>query len=221
MVFKQATYHLSKIIFIFSAVFCLSGCGKKPPLPLPGPTPGIEKPMQLSGRVMSYQTNPEGNIDRMILNQGNQQYEIHFPPHLAKHILEIAKINASVRIRTSRRERGDELISVTSEDGKHVFDAGKIPPPKPSPGKEIRMDGKISGWIRNPQNEITGFVIGKKTVLLNPEESRTLVPLLMKTNRVEVTALERDAKDGTVNTFRFPPVMVTEIKIDSIVYKIR
>jgi len=221
MVFKQITYHLSKIIFIFSAVFCLSGCSKKRPLPPPGPHPDIEKRIDLKGRVASYGTNPEGSIDRIVLNHGNQQSEIHFPPHLAKYVLEIAELHDSVYIRTFLRDRGYELVSIASEDGKKVLDTGKILPPRPSPGKEIRISGAVSQWISDRENKVTGFVTGKKTVLLNPEESRILAPLLMKAHQVEVRALERDTRDGTINTFRFPPVKPVEIKIDSIVYKIR
>lgn len=220
MVFKHTTYYLSKIIFIFSAVFCLSGCGKKPPLPPPVPPSEIEKPMLLNGRVEGYETNPESNIDKIILNQGKQKSEIHFPPHLAKPILEIAKVNAYVHLKTSWRKRGNELISISSEDGKKIFDTQGILPPKPNPGREIRITGKISGWVRNSKNDTAGFVIGNKTVMLNPQESRTLAPLLMKAKQVEVTALERDTKDGTINTFRFSPVKMKDIKIDSIVYKI-
>lgn len=221
MVFKRITYHLSKIIFIFSAAACLSGCGKKPPLPLPGPPSGIEKPVLLNGRVAGYESNPEGSIDKIILDQGNHQSEIHFPPHLAKYVLAIAKVNTSVHIKTSLKGRGYELASIASEGGEKVFDTGRILPPKPSPGKEIRITGDVSGWVRNRENTVTGFLIGKKTVLLNPEESRILAPLLMKAHQVEVRALERDTRDGTVYTFRFPPVKATEIKIDSIIYKIR
>lgn len=179
--------------------------------------------MQLNGRVVRYGTNPEGNIDRLVLDRepGNRETEIHFPPHLAKPILEIAGINAFVRIRTSRRDHGSELIAVSSEDGSHTYNAGEIAPPKPSPGKEIRLKGKVSGMIRNRENTVTGFVIGKRTVMLNPEEGRILAPLLLKAGQVEVTALERGTEGGTINTLTFPPVKAAEIKIDSIIYNIR
>ena len=178
------------------------------------------KPIQLDGQVVSYKTNPESNIDKIILSRGNQKFEIHFPPHLAKHILEIAKVNAWVHIETSQRDRGYELVSISSQNGKNIFDTKEISPPKPNPGKEITITGSISKLIRDQNGEIKGFVVGKKTVLLKPEESRTLAPLLMKAHQVEVTALERDTKDGTINTLQFPPVVMTEIKIDSIIYKI-
>lgn len=221
MVFKQTTYHLSKIIFIFFAVCCLGGCKKKPPLPPPVPPLEIEKPVQLDGQVIRYETTPEGNIDQMVVDQGKQQSDIHFPPHLARQILEIAQPGASIHLKVARRDRGYELISVSSEDGNNRFDIQGILPPKPSPGKEIRIKGAVSEFIRNRRNETIGFVIGKKTVMLNPEESRILAPLLIKATQVEVTAMERDANDGTINTLRFPPVKMTEITIDSIVYKIR
>lgn len=221
MVFKQTKYHLSKIIIIFSLILCLLECEKRPPMP-PPPFPASNgKIIEMNGKVINYKTNPEGNIDKIILNQGNQRSEIHFPPHLAKHILEIAKINTSVQIKTFQRHRDYELTFISSADGKTVFDAKEILPPRPSPGKEIQIRGSVSELIRNRDNEVTGFVIGKKTVILHPEESRTLAPLLIDANEVEVTALERYTKDGTINTFQFPPVMLTKIKIDSIVYKIR
>lgn len=223
MVFKQITYRLSEIFFILSAVFCLSGCGKKKPLPPHIPPSQAERAVQLNGRVVRYGTNPEGNIDRLVLDRepGNQKTEIHFPPHLAKPILEIAKVDASVTLRISHRDRGDELLSISPEDGHTAFDAGKILPPKPRPGKEIRLKGAVSGMIRNRENAVTGFVIGKRTVMLNPEEGRILSPLLLKAVQVEVTALERSTEDGTINTLTFPPVKATEIKIDSIIYNIR
>lgn len=177
----------------------------------------------MKGRVVRYGTNPEGNIDRLVLNRepGNQKTEIHFPPHLAKPILEIARMNTSIRIMVSRRDRGNELIAVSSEDDSHTFNAGAIAPPKPRPGKEIRLKGKVSGMVMNRENTATGFVIGDRTVMLNPEEGRILAPLLLKAGQVEVTALERGTEDGTINTLIFPPVKAAEIKIDSIIYNIR
>ncbi len=221
MVFRQTTYHLSKIIFIFFAFWCFGSCEKRPPLTPPVPPLGMEKPMQLNGKVAGYETTPEGNIDKIILDEGKQKSEIHFPPHLAKQILNIAQPNASVHLKAFERDRGLELISIASESGKNTFDVQGILPPKPDPGKEIRIKGAVSELIRNRQNKTIGFVIGQKTVMLNPEESRTLEPLLMKAHQVEVSALERNTKDGTINTLDFPPVRLMEIKIDSIVYKIR
>lgn len=75
--------------------------------------------------------------------------------------------------------------------------------------------------MKNKENKITGFLIGQKTVMLGPEERIILAPLLIKAHRVEVTALERDQREGIVNTLKFPPVRMMEIKLDSIVYKIR
>lgn len=203
------------------AVCCLGSCEKRPPLPPPVPSPEIKKPVELDGKVARYETTPEGNIDQMVLDQGKQQSEVHFPPHLARQILEIAQPSAFVHLKVARRDHGYELISVSSENGNNRFDIQGILPPKPSPGKEIRIKGKVSEFIRNRRNETTGFVVGQKTVMLNPEESRILAPLLIKANQVEITAMERDANDGTINTLRFPPVKMTEITIDSIVYKIR
>ncbi|MFY1046100.1 hypothetical protein [Chryseobacterium sp. GP-SGM7] len=220
MIFKQTTYHLLKINFIFFAVFCFISCGKKPVLSPPAP-PQIEKPVQLEGKVIGYENNPKGDIDKLILAQGNQRFEIHFPPHLARHIIDIAKVNAWIYIKASPKKRDYELVTISSIDGKYFFDTKKILPPIPSPGKEIRIRGVVSDFVRNHESEIIGFVLDKKTVMLNPDESRTLVPLLKKAKYLEVNALERDVKDGIVNTFQFPPVVMTEIKIDSIVYKIR
>ncbi|KFF02556.1 hypothetical protein [Chryseobacterium luteum] len=219
MVFKLRTYHLSKIFFIFFVLFVLSGCEKKPPVP-PHLHPEIEEPAILNGKVKAYETNPEGDIDKIILNQGRKEIKIHFPPHLAKYILEIAKKNEMIVIKATSREDSYELISVSSGNRK-TFDAGKILPPKPSPGKEVFIKGTISGFIKNQENKITGFMIGQKTVMLGPEERITLAPLLMKAHRVEVTGLERDMREGIVNTLKFPPIRMTEIKLDSIVYKIR
>jgi len=219
MIFKLRTYQLSKIFFIFFVVFVLSGCEKKPPVP-PHSHPEIEEPAMLNGKVKAYETNPEGDIDKIILNQGRKEIKIHFPPHLAKYILEIAKQNEMVAIKATSREDSYELVSVSSGNRK-TFDAGKISPPKPSPGKEIFIKGNVSGFIKNQENKITGFMIGQKTVMLGPEERITLAPLLMKAHWVEVTALERDKREGIVNTLKFPPIRMMEIKLDSIVYKIR
>lgn len=208
-----------KYFLFFFMVFILSGCEKKPPVP-PHLHPGTEESALLTGKVKAFGTNPEGDIDKIILNQDGKEIKIHFPPHLAKYILEIAKKNKTVVIEATSGENSYELTSVSSADRK-AFNAGKILPPKPSPGKEIFMKGTISGFIKDQENRITGFMIGQKTVMLRPEERITLAPLLMKAHRVEVTALERDQREGIVNTLKFPPVRMIEIKIDSIVYKIR
>lgn len=219
MVFKLRTYYLSKIFFIFFVLFVLSGCEKKPPVP-PHLHSKIEEQVMLNGKVKAYETNPEGDIDKIILNRDGKKLKIHFPPHLAKYILEIAEKNETAAIKATSREDSYELISVTSGNRK-TFDTGKLLPPKPSPGKKIFIKGNVSALIKDRENQITGFVIGQRTVMVSLEESTTLVPLLMKANYIEVTALERDKREGIVNTLRFPPVRMMEIKLDSIIYKIR
>ncbi len=220
MIFKARTYNLLKINFIFLLGFLLSGCEKKPPVP-PHSDPRIEKQSLLTGIVQAYETNPEGDIDKIVLNLDSTKVKVHFPPHFAKNILEIAKKNAVVKVRVSSREDNFELISIAGEDHTRFFDAGKILPPKPSPGKDIVIKGHISDFIKNPENKITGFVMDRKTVILDPEEGNILAPLLIQAHQVEVTARERDKKEGVINILKFPPVRITEIKIDSIVYKLR
>lgn len=217
MIFKR-TYSLLKIIFIFSLISIFSRCEKK----LPVPThlhQEIKETVWLNGTVKAYETNPEGDIDKIILNQKKKNITIHFPPHVAKYILEIAKKNHAIQIKAVSRPDIYELISISSEDGKSSFDVGKILPPKPSQGKKIIIKGKVFGFIKNRENDITGFIINHKTIMLNPEQRSTLVPLLMKAHQVEVRVLERNMKEGTVNTMKFPPVRMMEIKIDSIIYK--
>lgn len=220
MVFKLRTYNLLKIISIFFVTFILFGCEKQPPAP-PHLHPEKEKSTLLRGEVKAYESNPDGDIDKIVLNYNNREVAIHFPPHLAKYILDIAKKNEVINVKAAIHPDHYELISISSKDDKSSFDARKIMPPNPSPGRETIIKGQLSGFIKNKDNLITGFIIGQKTVMLGPEERISLTPLLMKAHWVEVKVLERNTKEGIVNTLQFPTVRMTDIKIDSTVYKIR
>lgn len=213
-------YHLLKNIFILFGVLQLMSCEQHPPLPPPPP----EKMEQINlpeSKIIRYQTNPQGDIDKLVVEQNHQSFEVHFPPHLGKNITDIAKINSIVTIKAHKREKDFELNFIATQNGNSSLDVTKIPPPKPMPGKEIILKSSSVQLIKDDEKKVIGFVIDGKTVMLKPDESITLAPLLLKAKQVEVTALEREKNDGTMNINQFPPVKMIEIKIDSIVYKMR
>ena len=213
-------YHLLKNIFILFGVLQLMSCEQHPPLPPPPP----EKMEQINlpeSKIIRYQTNPQGDVDKIVVEQNHQSLDIHFPPHLGKNVTAIAKINSIVTIKADQRGKDFELNFIATQNGNSSLDVTKIPPPKPMPGKEIILKSSSVQLIKDDEKNVTGFVIEGKTVKLKPDESATLAPLLLKAKEVEVTALEREQKDGTLNINPFPPIKMIQIKIDSIVYKMR
>lgn len=97
---------------------------------------------EISGTMLQYGNNPMGDIDKILLQQGNQRIWLHFPPHTAQQVMNVAvkptTINATVhhgKMPPHDSIMRYELISLSSDALGKTINVHDIAPPAPVRGK--------------------------------------------------------------------------------------
>ncbi len=207
----------------------LTGCDG-PPVPLrpaePPDRPGREQPAtgETRGAVTGYGSNPNGDIDQLAVKNDTGISYYHFPPHLARHVMEIAKKDSRVELRFGeghRKKTTDpsppkELVSLRSMDGKQEFDLRAVPPPPPKPGSVVMLEGKPT--VGKSRGNLRFFLLDGKRVALSPRAAETLLPMIAVSSRVIVKGEQRDGNDGFVSEDGSVLVRARQLTIDSVNY---
>ncbi|MCF2489170.1 hypothetical protein [Dyadobacter sp. CY347] len=191
---------------------------------LPHPGPDDNKHFNITGRVIKYGSNHEGDIDKLLLSSNEGEIWLHFPPHMARQVTSVATINAQVKAlaNESRPRPGEHrndsytITSLTNNAFQTKVDLHDIPAPIPKKGIEIKMKGKPSV----NQNE-NAFMLAGKMVTLPPHMARALFPLINQAKTITVKGFVRDSTDGFLSESGMPIVRPTLVEIDSVTYKIR
>ncbi|RYZ77529.1 MAG: hypothetical protein EOP05_01480 [Proteobacteria bacterium] len=138
----------------------------------------------VKGTVTRYLTNPEGDVDGLLLNNGTQ---IHFPPHMSSQLTELVKMNDAVSIKGEKENSHVfHAMTVTNDkSGKSVTEAppkmdgvaGKGRPPGPPPGgpgrdkmkrenlEAMTATGKIETELYGRRDEVNGVILSDKTIV--------------------------------------------------------
>ncbi len=199
---------------------------------LPSPdSPHEEKPLLyarvISGKIVQYGANRMGDIDKIMLQTFAGQMWLHFPPHTAKKVLEIAQQNAMVKAEADQNNEAyndkpmGELLSLESENQRQKIFIKDIPPPTPSTGIETEITGTSTELQTDEQGHAVGFILSGKLVELNPKMSQALSVLLQRAKLISVKGVARSAGDGFVNAKGLVLVKPVTINIDNINYVVQ
>lgn len=97
--------------------------------------------LRLSGVVLKYGSNSQGDIDKILLSQGHKKIWLHFPPHTARQVTAAAKINDPVQATVGQKyfpgpNPGEvfELEYLRSNSSNTAVDMSQIPAPFPKKG---------------------------------------------------------------------------------------
>jgi hypothetical protein len=217
------------IIFIISGLLLLiaSISNPKPPGPplphnLPQPESGI------SGTVVDYAANGIGDIDKILLQRGNQNIWLHFPPHTAQQVMNVAVKNTTVyaTVHNGKMPPHDnrilyELISLRSDALGITINVYDIPPPPPMQGNEVEVKGNSIELKLNDRGEAAAFILSGKLIEFHPHTAETLLPLMKQAHEIIVRGYQRNPSNGFVNNTGLPFIKPYTITIDNINYVIQ
>lgn len=183
-----------------------------------------DKHSEISGTVIKYGSNHEGDIDKLLLSSDEEEIWLHFPPHTARQVTSVAIINGQVEALINRkgplppkhRHNSYELGSLTNNVLQTKVDLAKIPAPIPRKGIEIEIKGSPL-FNRNANT----FLLAGKMVTLPPHMAQELFPLINHAKTITVKGYMRDSTDGFLSDSGLPVVKPSSVKIDSVIYKIR
>lgn len=201
---------------------------KKEPILLdnrfPSEGPIADKQVKIIGTVVKYESNREGDVDKVLLSSNEKQIWLHFPPHTAHLVTAVAVINKQVEALVAQRgpihkdNQGEvyELKCIINNVLQTKVNLEDIPAPVPKKGIEIEIEGIPS--LHSNENTL---LLSGKMVTLPPHMARELFPLINQAKIITVKGFMRDSTDGFLSESGFPVVKPISLKIDRVVYKIR
>ncbi len=194
-----------------------------PPAPPHPPGPPLPMPVTvLKGIVKSYAGNPEGDIDKLVLEAGGPTYLLRFPPHTAQEVMRDAPAGTAVIVNAlgGKNAGADtqqlDLAVLKNGDGGTILDIHTIGPPPPG-GEEIVVTGTPTGFRRDEKDRVTSFVLDSNLVTLPPYIRESVVPLLLPAKKVTVKGFRR-GPGGFVNSSGLRIVRPYAIGISGVEY---
>lgn len=138
---------------------------------------------ELKGTVARWLTNPDGEVDGLLLADGTQ---VAFPPHLSAEVTQALKPKDAVQLSGWREGavfRAQEIRNAAS--GRSVRDDGppRRPPTPREPGAltAIAASGRIDTLLQGPRGEVNGAVLqGGEVLRFPPHVARQYAPLLQR-----------------------------------------
>lgn len=190
------------------------------------PQPGSFEEI-IEGTVLEYGGNHIGDIDKLLLQTSTGNKWLHFPPHAAKKILNLAERNATIEAKIGKcrpnqaNETICELLSLRSKKNEAEITIGDISPPPPSDGIDTEITGSSVQFQYDLHGHVAGFILSGKLVELRPKMAEVLCKLLQNAKVIQVKGFARSADGGTVNMQGYLLVKPVSITIDHVNYTVQ
>lgn len=218
-----------RTVFVTALLIILYSCGpgKKPKPPLGPLDPPHKEAIVIKGTVLRYESNDAGDIDKMAIEQDDEIFLLHFPPHTAQQVLSIATIKSSVSVmaRTGKEHKDAvgrlyELISITTNGSDKMIEIKSIPPPPPEQGEEVEITGTGIEIKKDAAGRTKAFILSGRLIAVPPHAADNLEPLLNKVQTITVRGNKRNASDGFVNSNGLAVIKPYSITINGTIYLI-
>jgi hypothetical protein len=185
--------------------------------------------VKLTGVVKDYGPNPNGDIDKIVLSVAGTETLIHFPPHAARQIMQIAPVGTTASVWAGTGPvPGPPLAPPPApiaqyrleqiQVGNAVLSIKNIQLALPAAGKPVELEGMVDSLITGGRGEVTGLIINGYGVMLPPHLAVSIAPLLQQGKPVSIKGYERSISDGFVNISKYPLVKPYRMTIDSTDY---
>jgi hypothetical protein len=127
-----------------------------------------------SGRVTQFLTNPNGDVDGFLLQDGTQ---VQFPPHLSAALVRVVRPGDSVEVQGFRGAQVPVVHALTitnSTTQQNIVDQpprpDALPPPPPAPGSlgALKASGAITRLLYTDRGDLNGFLLADNTTVHFP-----------------------------------------------------
>lgn len=191
--------------------------------------PPEHKQWKIKGIVTEYGSNPDGDIDKLLLTSGNEKIWLHFPPHAARSVKAAAPIQSIIEVTVGqggpavhhRPDPAFELKHLENQAGKASVDLTEITAPPPRKGFEVEIEGNVAKDLKIGQGPDNSFILSGKLISVPPHMAHELFPFLSQAKTIRVKGYLRDSTDGFLSASGMPVVKAGSIQLDGVTYKIR
>lgn len=156
----------------------------------PRPPNDVEAPV-LIGRIETLLTNPNGDVDGLLLEDGTQ---VNFPPHLSAVLLQVARVGDTVSVH-GLRGYGSGAMHATAitnvSTGRSVTDQPSPPvrpPPPPSALTALTANGHVARLLHADMGEVNGVLLDDGTIVRFPPQFGSRLHRVLQPN-VQLTAI--------------------------------
>ncbi len=165
-----------KSLIIGTAVLLTVACASKPKSEeVASPTPPAAPTM--TGNVKTFLSNPHGDVDGLILQDGTQ---VNFAPRPAAAVRDVISMNDNVEVQGEAENgkifRADKITNLSNSKSIDAMTPPMAPPRPVMPEtkkertqaglKPISVKGVVGSQIYNPEGEVRGVVLEDNTVVL-------------------------------------------------------
>ena len=182
----------------------------------------------IKGTIEKYGSNPDRDIDKILLKNNGEEQWLHFPPHTAKDVLSVAQLNSTIEasVNDNKKPAPDgvaqkELASITNTKTGKTFIVQHTPPPPPAEGKEVEISGSILDYIADDKGNTRSVIVDHWLVSLPPHARDALLPLLIKGKLITIKGWERSTDAGFVNEDSLTVIRPYAVVINGTEYSIQ
>lgn len=185
---------VGRVLLLAAAVAWSCGPAFAQPASAPSapPAPGLSPPGQsgsvVDGTIVQYLINHHGEVDGLLLSNGTQ---VHFPPHMEKNLVAVAKPNDVVNVQGYRSIGGpvmDAYVITNTKTGQSVteqeptlLDRPVLPPHlRDLSLVERHTEGIVRILLYGPRGELNGAVLEDRTIVRVPPHAAYQVARLLQ-----------------------------------------
>lgn len=183
---------------------------------------------KIKGTVLEYGSNPDGDIDKILLETSEGKIWLHFPPHAARSVKALAMVGSVIEVLVDQggpahhqHDAVFELKHLEGPAGKASIDLSNIPAPAPRKGFEVEIKGNTKQDLKIAAGTNNNFVLSGKLISVPPHIAQELFPLIKQAKMILVKGYMRDSTEGFLSASGLPVVKANLIQLDDVTYKLR
>lgn len=164
----------------------------------------------VGGRLVRFTANKHRDVDGLIIDQQGVSFEVKFPPHTARFIMELVAEGATVKLVVDEKHPGirRRLITIENSGTGEQFDVESVKaphPPETGPVKRFTIPKPqfTRGGKEGERDHITGVVFGDRFIHLHPDEYEGGGKSLESADVIHVEAKKRTTDSGFVHSDGF------------------
>lgn len=220
---KTKTWVIAISVFLMAALpFAGMAQSRKPSHPKPKNNK-LQEIQALKGKITEWTYNDDFIYNGFYLESDKETYYVKFPPHLGKEIRNLkGNITVNGVINTPRNGKKEVKMVNIKSNGTTISDVKPKTFAQPGNDEATSGNGKVSQFKFNRKGEVSGYLIGNKTLLrIPPHKARQLNTMIQVGTKIEYTGIEKTLKEGEVAADNYKIIYVQTISVNGVQYLVK
>jgi hypothetical protein len=142
----------------------------------------MQPTIQVTGKVRAFLSNPKGQTDGLLLEDGEQ---LHFPPHWGDRFKKIVRLEDEIEVIAEpghKSSLGQEfrVLNLTHTQSRQMLDLQSVALEAEIPKQPVSIQGTVDTWIVGHKGELKGLLLADGAQLYIPKPLREKVTAVVK-----------------------------------------